>query len=146
MQNKPNYISLVLTHWLLKLIARNNTLRPRQNGQNFPDDIFKYIFLNETIWILNTIRLNFVPTGPGNGLALTRHQAIIWTNDGLGWWRIFVSCSLNELRYLSISCAIALRWMSHSLTEDLSTLFQIMACCLTAPSHHLKQCWQKSLP
>ena len=28
-----------------------NTLRPRQNGRHFPDDIFKWIFLNENIWI-----------------------------------------------------------------------------------------------
>ena len=29
-----------------------NTLRPRQNGRHFPNDILKYIFLNESIWIL----------------------------------------------------------------------------------------------
>ena len=28
-----------------------NTLRPRQNGQHFPDDIFKCIFLNENVLI-----------------------------------------------------------------------------------------------
>ena len=28
------------------------TSRPRQNGHHFPDDIFKYIFFNETILIL----------------------------------------------------------------------------------------------
>ena len=27
-----------------------NTLRPRQNGRHFPDDIFKRIFLNEKVW------------------------------------------------------------------------------------------------
>ena len=26
-----------------------NTLRPRQNGRHFPDDIFKCIFLNENV-------------------------------------------------------------------------------------------------
>ena len=26
-----------------------NTLRPRQNGRQFPDDIFKYIFLRENV-------------------------------------------------------------------------------------------------
>ena len=26
-----------------------NTLRPRQNGRHFPDDIFKRIFLNENV-------------------------------------------------------------------------------------------------
>ena len=37
-----------------------NTLRPRQNGCHFPDDIFKWIFLNENVWILLKIPLTFV--------------------------------------------------------------------------------------
>ena len=28
-----------------------NTLRLRQNGRHFTDDIFKCIFLNETVWV-----------------------------------------------------------------------------------------------
>ena len=40
-----------------------NTLRLRQNGRHFPDDIFKCIFLTENIWISNTISLKFVPKG-----------------------------------------------------------------------------------
>ena len=30
---------------------------------------------------------------------MIRRQAIIWTNDGLVWWRIYVSLGLNELRH-----------------------------------------------
>ena len=37
-----------------------NTLRPRQNGRRFPDDIFKYIFLNENVWISLKISLKFI--------------------------------------------------------------------------------------
>ena len=66
-----------------------NTLRPRQNGHHFPEDIFKWIFLNENVWISINISWKFVPKGPitsnigsGNGLAPTRRQAIIWTNGG----------------------------------------------------------------
>ena len=40
-----------------------NTLRPRQNGRQFPDDIFKCIFLNENIYTSIKISLKFVPTG-----------------------------------------------------------------------------------
>ena len=28
-----------------------NTFRPKQNGRHFPDDIFKWIFLDENVWI-----------------------------------------------------------------------------------------------
>ena len=34
-----------------------NTVRPRQNRWNFPDDIFKGIFSNENVWILIKISL-----------------------------------------------------------------------------------------
>ena len=65
-----------------------NTLRPKQNGRHFANDIFKYIFLNENVKILIKISPSFVLNGPINnigpdiGLAPTRRQAIIWTNDG----------------------------------------------------------------
>ena len=68
-----------------------NTLRPRQNGRHFADDIFKCIFLTENTQILLKISLEFVPKvrinnipsiGSDNGLAPARQKAIIWTNDG----------------------------------------------------------------
>ena len=45
-----------------------NTLRPRQNGRHFPDDIFKWIFLNANVWIPIKISLKFVPKGPINNI------------------------------------------------------------------------------
>ena len=45
-----------------------NTLRPRQNGRHFADDIFKCIFLNENVWIPIKISLKFVPQGPINNI------------------------------------------------------------------------------
>ena len=45
-----------------------NTLRPRQNGCHFTDDIFKCIFLNENVWIPIKISLKFVPKGPINNI------------------------------------------------------------------------------
>ena len=38
-----------------------NTLRPRQNGHHFADDIFKCIFFNENVWISLKITLRIVP-------------------------------------------------------------------------------------
>ena len=83
-----------------------NPLRPRPNGRHFADAILKCIFLNENVWILIEISLKFVPkgsidnisTGSDNGLAPTRRQAIIWTNDGkLTDAYIYASFGLNEL-------------------------------------------------
>ena len=39
-----------------------NTLRPRQNGRHFADNIFKCIFLNENVWISIKISQKFIPT------------------------------------------------------------------------------------
>ena len=78
-----------------------NTLRPRLNGCHFAYDIFKWIFLNENLWISIKISLKFVAKGPinnNNGLVPIRRQAIIWTNDGLLTDRhINASLGLNEL-------------------------------------------------
>ena len=41
-----------------------NTLRARQDGRHFPDDIFKRIFLNKNVWILIKISLKFILKGP----------------------------------------------------------------------------------
>ena len=43
-----------------------NTLRPRQDGRHFADDMFKCIFLNENVWILIEISLKFVSKGSIN--------------------------------------------------------------------------------
>ena len=68
-----------------------NTLRPRQNWRHFADDTFKRIFVNENVSIFIEISLKFVPKDPinnnrsigsDNGLAPSRRQAIIWSNDG----------------------------------------------------------------
>ena len=45
-----------------------NTLKPRQNGRHFADNIFKCIFLNENVWIPIKISLIFVPKGPINNI------------------------------------------------------------------------------
>ena len=45
-----------------------NTLRPRQNGRHFADNIFKCISLTENVWIPITISLKFVPKGPINNI------------------------------------------------------------------------------
>ena len=58
-----------------------NTLSPRQNGRRFAGDLFKYIFLNENVWILIKISLKFVPKDPINNIpALVRVMA--WRRPG----------------------------------------------------------------
>ena len=66
---------------LISLKFVPNTLRPRQNGRHFADDIFKCIFLNENVWIPIKISLKFVPQGPINNIpALVQKMA--WRRPG----------------------------------------------------------------
>ena len=55
-------LSLIQVLWsIISNCKEINTLRPRQNGRHFADDIFKCIFLNENAWISLMISLKFVP-------------------------------------------------------------------------------------
>ena len=73
-------------HWCIHMstghnVLTLNTLRPRQNGCHFADDIFKCIFLNENVWIPVKISLKFVPKGPINNIpALV--QIMAWRRPG----------------------------------------------------------------
>ena len=58
-----------------------NTLRPRQNGRHFADDIFKCIFLNENAWILLKISLKFVPKVRINNIPALI-QIMAWRRPG----------------------------------------------------------------
>ena len=82
-----------------------NTLKPRQNGRHFADDMFKCIFLNENVWIPIEISLKFVPKcSINNNPAL--FQIMVWRRQATSrylnqWWlvhwRIYASLGLNEL-------------------------------------------------
>ena len=56
---------------------------------------------------------------------------------------IFKLTLVNDGR--GISYEIALRWMPQDLTDDESTLVQVMAWCRQASSHYLSQCWPRSM-
>ena len=58
-------------------------------------------------------------------------------------WVIFKLISVTD--GWGISCKIALRWIPLDLTNDKSTLVQVMAWCHHATSHYLSQCWPRYL-
>ena len=63
--------------WVISI----NTLRVRQNGRHFADDIFKCILLNENVWITIKNSLKFVPKVPINNIpALV--QIMAWRRPG----------------------------------------------------------------
>ena len=75
---KLSHLSLgIVLSWAMQL----NTLRPRQDGRYFADDVLKCIFLNENMWISLKIPLKFAPKGPINNIpALV--QITAWRRPG----------------------------------------------------------------
>ena len=58
-----------------------NTLRPRQNGCHFTEDIFKCIFLKVNVWNLIKIPLKFLPKGPFNKIPASL-KIMAWRHSG----------------------------------------------------------------
>ena len=96
-----------------------------------------------------------------NCFPLIRRQKV-WQHDRALQWRFTAVNSLAPVRFEGnlrqvifklivvidgwfISCKIALRWLSLELTDDKSTLVQVMAWCRQATSHYLSQCWPRSM-
>ena len=89
-----------------------NTLRPRQNGRHFADDIFKCILLNENVWIPNKISLKFVPKGPMNNIP-SLVQIMAWRRPG--------DKPLSEpmmVSSLTHICVTRPQWVNDYLTTD----------------------------
>ena len=61
---------------------------------------------------------------------------MVWGGSGVG----------QSADGCDISSEIAFRLTSWDLSDDKSTLVQVMAWCHTATSHYLNQCWPRPLP
>ena len=107
-----------------------NSLRPRQNRRHFPDDIFKWIFVNENVWILIKISLKFVSKGLINHIpALV--QLMAWRQPG--------DKPLSEPMMVSLLthiCVTQPRWV-----KLISMMVQVhhhnKAFCIKCPVHAL---------
>ena len=84
-------------------------------------------------------------------LGNTWHQAHTWTNDNHDHWHSLTLATFNlsgwESEFLVLSTlfskVINSLWPNDAIWRyrSRSTLAHVMACCLTAPSHYLNQCW-----
>ena len=100
-------------------------------GLCITDDIMKLVFLNWNFKDLIDNKSAFV-------------QIMVWcrretTNHYLNQWWLILLTQIYATR---------LQWVNSLRPSDAiwrhrsgPTLAQVMACCLTAPSHYLNQCW-----
>ena len=86
---------------------------------------------------------------PSNAPATQCHDDCRSLIDELiGPWEIWMQFLKMEFLIFFLPIGIfrsshdnALWWMPHDLTDDKSTLVQVMAWCRQATSHYLSQCW-----
>ena len=97
-----------------------NTLRPRQNGRHFPDDMFKCIFLNENTSISINISLKFVPDGRINNIpALVQIMA----------WRRTGDKPLSEPMMVSLPthiCVTRPQWVNEAIVTNTATFTKLI--------------------
>ena len=125
-------------HWF-------NTLRPRQNGCHFPDNIFKVIFFYENCWVLFQISLKYIPNGAiNNNPALVLIMAWCWTgdkplseplmaefNDAHMFHSASVSVPLSEWRQAIITCNTVKDLGHHLASPGCSELTLCIICMVT---------------
>ena len=119
------------------------TLRPRKNDCRLSDDIWKLIFFHENCCILIQIQLEFVRRVQ---LVLIQHWVRYWLGTCLAAKPISEPMMAKLIKtYICITLPqwVNSLWPSYAIWWQISwsTLAQVMACCLTAPSHYLNQCW-----
>ena len=129
-----------------------NTLRPRQNGRHFPEDILKCIFLNENLWILKTISLKYVPYGLIIYMAVLlkimdwqcwyvvlTHLCVTWPQWVKSWYICpLVMSKFRSCIYGNYLWRVKSLWSSDVIRccRNLIPLVQVMACACSTPNHY----------
>ena len=84
-----------------------------------------------SVWLSCSIQTTpFISLVPGNVAVMLYH---------------FFFKLMSRKDDYSIFCEIGLRWMSQAITQDQSTLVQVMAWCRQSTSHYLSQWWPRSM-
>ena len=101
-----------------------NTLRPRQNGRLFTDNIFTCIFLNENVWISVKISLKFVVKGSINNIPASV-QIMAWRRLG--------DKPLSEpmmVRLATFICVARPQWVNNLLACNNDNILTTDTCML----------------
>ena len=117
---------------------RINTLRPRQNGRRFTDDIFECIFLNENVWIPITISLKFVPKCRINTIPA---MIMAWRRPG--------DKPLSEPMMVSLPtyiCVTRPKWLKYPsrneiLSDNIRHVCDPRMSCISSKSYYILPCY-----
>ena len=116
------FLHLLPCYWETPVHRLFNTWRQRQNGHNFTDNIFKYIFLNANVQISINISLKFVPQGQISNIPVLV-QIMAWRRTGN---KLLSEPMVFDL--LMQLCVTRPQWVE-------SILVVVMAWCCPTTSH-----------
>ena len=127
------------THWMVWMM---NSLVLVRWGGNFKRVIFKLITQNSSLGTWSEIVLRQMPQNLTNEKSALV-QVMAWCRQATShyltqyWSRFMSKYGITRPQRVNSLWPNDAIWRHRSG----STLAQVMACCLTAPSHHLNQCW-----
>ena len=105
--------------------------------------------------LLSTFGVNFnnlCPTDVEESWKMQTHSChfLTWFTLATGWCgnnltSVISGHMMLQIKFMSPSCEIALRWTAQQTFDDKSTLVQVMAWCRQATTHYLTQYyWHRS--
>ena len=143
---RPAYCITVHMSWLKS--ANIGWCSPRRNMAF----LYKYGVVQMGSLVNAGISLGMCPANERRRYNVTTSR-IGWahTLTDLCWWPLgdvavvikFSNAIENNSSF--VHCEIALRGMAKNITDEKSSLVQVMAWYLMAPSHWLSQCWPRSV-
>ena len=161
--NVFQFSDVIIAHWILQDDRKLQEGR-EDEGMGTADikygDSLVYLQHSKTgLWLsYQTFETKKRGVGRVEEKKVTHHSSpMLWhlceancslTHRPLGNLNEIFRCNFQAILVIDgwgISCEITLRWMSLNLTDDKSTLVQVMAWCRQATSHYLSQCWPRSL-
>ena len=104
-----------------------NTLKPRQYGRHFPNDIFKRIFLNEEVKILFRISMTFVPRCPINNIPALI-QIMAWRR--IGDKPLSEPMTVSLLTHICVTRPERVKFISHEISLSQNSFFSYHCCTL----------------
>ena len=113
----PGQHPLLSRVYYIQRVVRLNTLRAKHNSRRFPDDIFKYIFVNENVPISRKISLKFIPK--------------VWINNIQALVQIMAWCRPGDN-------PLSEPMLGKSKSKSKKTLFNVGQCKQYNISSHLK--------
>ena len=146
--DSPQRVPILQTFNIFFVVSLNKVLIKHLSchGAHLIWNHFTVIMVMKPHWWQQAITWSNVDTDIHHLLLADHNELTHWPLGDLDV--IFKNLIFNLILLIGILRSLydnALQWMRQNITDDKSTLVQVMAWCRQATSHYLSQCWLRSL-